>query len=76
MEPIKSSPSSTTFLRMREVLARTGLSRSELYRRMAVGAFPASVKIGQRACAWSSREVDAWIAATISKREGGGRARQ
>ena len=73
MEPIHTPNSSnTTFLRLPDVLVRTGLSRSELYRRMAVGAFPASVKIGQRAGAWSSREVDTWISATIAKRHGDG----
>ena len=76
MESLDSASSRTTFLRLSAVLARTGLSRSEVYRRIAAGTFPPSVKIGARACAWSSREVDAWIAATISKRDGVCRGRQ
>lgn len=48
----------SVLLRLPQVRARTGLSRSELYRRIANGAFPAPVKIGVRASAWSSAEID------------------
>ena len=63
----------TKLLRLPAVIRRTGLSRSSLYRRVSAGTFPAPVKIGERSCAWASHEVDAWIAATIAKRDGGGR---
>lgn len=56
-------------LRLPEVKAHTGLSRSELYRRIAKGTFPAPVKIGARASAWSSAEVERWKAERIAERD-------
>ena len=55
--------------RLPQVRARTGFSKSELYRRISLGTFPAPVKLGERASAWSSAEVDAWIADRIAARD-------
>lgn len=55
--------------RLPQVKARTGLSRSELYRRIATGDFPRPVKLGERASAWSAAEVDRWIAERIAARD-------
>jgi len=57
------------FERLPKVKARTGFSRSEIYRRIAAGSFPAPVKIGERASAWDSREIDKWIADRIADRD-------
>jgi prophage regulatory protein len=51
----------TTLLRLPDVLARTGLSRSSVYDKAAAGEFPQPIKIGERASAWIAAEVDAWI---------------
>ncbi len=56
-------------LRLPQVQARTGLSRSEIYRRIASGTFPAPIKIGERASAWHSTEIDSWIAQRIAERD-------
>ena len=51
-------------LRLPEVLALTGLSKSTIYRLMPVGEFPQSVKLGGsrgRAVGWLESEVYAWI---------------
>lgn len=56
-------------VRLPEVKAHTGLSRSELYRRIAQGTFPAPVKIGARASAWSSAEIERWKAERIAERD-------
>lgn len=55
--------------RLPEVKARCGLSRSEIYRRVSMGDFPAPVKLGQRASAWPEHEVTAWIASRITARD-------
>ena len=55
--------------RLPRVRERTGLSRSEIYRRINVGEFPAPVKIGPRCSAWHSAEIDAWIAERIVARD-------
>lgn len=56
-------------LRLPDVLARTGMSRSRLYAALADKSFPAPVKLSPRAVAWPSDEVDAWIVARIAERE-------
>ena len=48
-----------------EVLSRTGLSRSALYRRLDRKAFPAPLKVrsgDHRRVMWNASEVAAWIA--------------
>lgn len=50
-----------TFLRIRATLARTGLSRTTMYREIQAGRFPSPVKLARKAAAWSARDVDAWI---------------
>ena len=56
-----SATSSETILRLREVLRRTGFSRSTLYNRIAKNEFPHQVSLGDRAVGWLKREVDGWI---------------
>ena len=51
------------------VKARTGLSRSEIYRRIGARTFPAPVKLGERASAWNAAEIDGWITARIAERD-------
>lgn len=58
--------------RLPQVRARTGLSRSEIYRRIALGEFPAPIKLGLRASAWGKHEVDAWIVQRITERDAKG----
>lgn len=55
-------------LRRREVEARTGLSRSSIYARMALGTFPLAVDLGGRAVAWVENEIDGWCLERIAAR--------
>jgi prophage regulatory protein len=50
-----------TLQRIKQVIQRTGVSRSMLYSLMARGEFPKPVKISARAVAWDSHAVTAWI---------------
>lgn len=54
--------STPSLLRLKAVMALTGLCRSNVYRLEAAGAFPERVKLSERASAWRSDEVQAWIA--------------
>ncbi len=54
------------FLRLPEVLARTGLSRSTIYVRLDQGRFPRAVSLGARAVGWIEAEVDEWIRERIA----------
>lgn len=70
-QPVTSPvPGTLTLERLPQVQARTQLSRSEIYRRIASGDFPRPVNLTERSRAWNSAEVDQWIAARISARDG------
>jgi prophage regulatory protein len=68
-ENIPAPSANLVLLRLPQVKAQTGLSRSSLYRRIAMGAFPAPIKIGARASAWSSAEIEGWVAERIAQRD-------
>ena len=57
----------TRFLRLPEVLKRTGLSRSTIYVRLAAGCFPQPVSLGGRAVGWIEAEVDEWVRERIAE---------
>lgn len=57
------------FIRMKEVLAICGKSRSSVYEAMQKGEFPKSVKLGGRSSAWVKSEVEQWAQARIKERE-------
>ena len=59
------------FLRLPEVLARTGLSRSTIYVRLDQGRFPRPVSLGGRAVGWIEAEVDEWVREQIEASRGG-----
>ncbi len=52
----------TRLLALKEVLHRTSLSRSTVYRLMALGegSFPQSVKLGSRT-SWVEAEIESWL---------------
>lgn len=60
---------SDRIIRLRTVLDRTGLSRSTLYRKMAEGSFPRSVKLGEHSAGWHESAINEWIADPASWRE-------
>ena len=57
------------FIRLPEVLAITGMSRSQAYRLEALGQFPRHVKLGAAMSAWIEAEVMQWCADRIATRE-------
>ena len=62
----------TRFLRLPEVQARTGLSRSTIYVRLDQGRFPRPVSLGSRAVGRIEAEVDEWIRERIAESRGEG----
>jgi prophage regulatory protein len=54
-----------TFLRLPEVKAMTGLSKSSLYALVRERSFPAPVRLGARAVAWVRSEVRQWAAERV-----------
>jgi prophage regulatory protein len=58
-----------SLLRMPQVRQRVALSRSEIYRLIALGRFPRSVPLGERVRAWDADEIEAWIRDRIEARD-------
>ena len=54
-------------LRLPEVLGCVGLSRSTVYQMIKAKEFPRQVRLGARAVAWDSAQVQAWIAERIAR---------
>lgn len=59
------------FLKLREVLFSTGLSRSTIYKYIADGLFPKPVSLGERSVAWVEDEVNDWLIARVHERDEG-----
>ena len=57
----------TQLLRLHDVISRTGLGRSTIYRRLAEGSFPRPVGLGVRAIAWRETEINEWIDSLAAK---------
>ncbi|MEZ8880022.1 AlpA family transcriptional regulator [Vibrio lentus] len=56
------------FLKLKEVMQKTALSRSAIYRKMNDDEFPKSITLGERAVAWVEKEVDEWMEMRLSQR--------
>ncbi|OGT70543.1 MAG: AlpA family transcriptional regulator [Gammaproteobacteria bacterium RIFCSPLOWO2_02_FULL_57_10] len=68
----------STILRLPDVKARTGLSRSTIYLRVSEGKFPSPIVLGGRAVGWVEAELETWIEDQIASsrqpaRQGGKR---
>ncbi|MBF4370830.1 AlpA family phage regulatory protein, partial [Vibrio anguillarum] len=53
----------------KEVMKKTALSRSAIYRKMNDGEFPKSISLGDRAVAWVESEVDDWMENILMERK-------
>jgi prophage regulatory protein len=56
------------FLKLKEVMEKTALSRSAIYRKMNEDHFPQSISLGDRAVAWVESEVDEWMEECLQQR--------
>jgi len=56
-----------TLLRLTQVKARTGLSRSTIYLRIKAGEFPTQVSLGPRAVGWLEAEIERWIEIRVER---------
>lgn len=61
---------SQSFIRLSEVMRRTGYSKAWIYRLLKEQRFPASIKIGSRSIAFIESEVDEWINQRIAESRG------
>lgn len=56
-------------LKLKDVTAMTGLSKSHLYALAQQGIFPKPVKLTERSSAWVESEVQEWIDTRIAQRD-------
>jgi prophage regulatory protein len=52
---------SKKLLRLPEVKATTGLSKSSIYARIAEGKFPKQIPLGSRLVVWVESDIQNWI---------------
>ncbi|MER8370390.1 AlpA family phage regulatory protein [Mesorhizobium sp. M0991] len=56
---------------MNTVLARTGLSRSTIYSKIAEGTFPAQFRISVNGAGWRESDINRWVADPVRWRPEG-----
>ena len=58
------------FLRLPQVKATTGLSKSTIYPPLSEGTFPKQVPIGPRLVVWVESDIQNWITEQVSAARG------
>ncbi|MBN6064748.1 helix-turn-helix transcriptional regulator [Aggregatibacter actinomycetemcomitans] len=62
------SEQSERFIRLDEVMSRTGLKRSTIYLKMKANEFPKSISLGLNNVAWLESEVVEWMKEKVNQR--------
>lgn len=70
MDNTSTTTTAQGIARMPEVMRMVGLSKPSIYRMIAAGKFPASVRLGDVAVGWLRAEVAQWIAERVGERGG------
>jgi prophage regulatory protein len=55
------------FMKIKDVLARTGLKVDNLYLQIRLGNFPKPVKVTTQSSVWVSTEIDKWMTKKIAE---------
>lgn len=58
---ITESAHPVQMLRFPEVIERTGLSRTTIWRRIRAGTFPAPVQLGSNSIGWPEPAIIEWV---------------
>lgn len=65
--PTTTQSKARRFIKRRDVESITGLSCTEIYRRIAAGTFPAQVTLGPKSVVWIESEIMAWCEDRIAE---------
>lgn len=60
---------SMKLIRIKDVMDRTGLAKSTIYKYISTKQFPKPIKLGTRAVAWVESEIENWIIESIERRD-------
>lgn len=52
-------------IKLKEVKAKTALSKTTIYKYMKLNKFPKNIVLGERAVAWVESEINNWIQSKI-----------
>ena len=52
---------SDVMLRPHDVMVRTGLSRTTIWRAVRAGTFPAPLELGENSIGWPAAVIDDWL---------------
>ena len=55
-------------IKLKEVIQKTSLGHSSIYKFIAEGKFPKQVSLGAKSVAWLESEVDDWIMDRVEER--------
>lgn len=56
-------------LRINQVIEKTGLARSTIYKMIDANSFPKPIPLMKRAVGWLDSEIEEWIAERIAARD-------
>ena len=56
-------------MRLKEVIEKTGLSRSTIYNLISQGKFPKQIDLGARSVGWVDTEIEEWLLAKMEVRD-------
>lgn len=56
-----------TIIRLPEVMKRTGLARSTVYKMIADKMFPKQISLGLKSVGWLEKDVENWILERITQ---------
>ncbi len=59
--PVQPRAPPSRMLRFPEVIARTGISRTTIWRRIKAGTFPAPVQLGLNSIGWPEPAIIEWV---------------
>lgn len=65
---IANRRNSMRLIKLKEVMAKTSLGHSSIYKFISEGTFPKQVSLGAKSVAWVESEVDDWIMERIGER--------
>jgi prophage regulatory protein len=61
---------SARFLRLNDVKAMTGLSKSTIYARISESTFPKQIPLGPRLVVWVESDIQKWIGEQVAASRG------
>lgn len=55
------------FLRAKDVVEKTTLSKATIYRKVKDGSFPAPTRLSHRVAVWASTAIEQWMESAVAK---------